>query len=41
LRRFPYALFFVVEAERVSVIAAMHMAREPSAWLPRADDLAD
>jgi plasmid stabilization system protein ParE len=31
LRRFPYALFFVVTAEEISVVAAFHMARHPAA----------
>jgi plasmid stabilization system protein ParE len=30
-RRFPYALFFVVGADEVSVVAAFHMARHPDA----------
>lgn len=31
LHRFPYALFFVVSAEEINVIAAFHMARHPEA----------
>jgi plasmid stabilization system protein ParE len=31
LHRFPYALFFLVSTEEVSVIAAFHMARHPDA----------
>jgi len=31
LHRFPYAVFFVVSAEEISVVAAFHMARNPNA----------
>ena len=31
VRRFPYALFFLVDAEQISVVAAFHMARNPDA----------
>ena len=31
LHRFPYALFFLVSTEEISVIAAFHMARHPDA----------
>jgi plasmid stabilization system protein ParE len=30
-RRFPYALFFVIGVDEVSVVAAFHMARHPDA----------
>jgi len=36
LRRFPYAVFFVVGQEQISVIAALHMARDPAIWQKRA-----
>lgn len=29
LRRFPYALFFVVDAETVSVLSCFHQHRDP------------
>ncbi len=34
-RRFPYALFFVVGEEGISVVAAFHMARNPEALSQR------
>ena len=35
LRRFPYAVFFVVEPERVVVLAVFHASRAPSIWQGR------
>jgi plasmid stabilization system protein ParE len=32
LRRFPYALFFVVEDDALVVIACFHASRDPSHW---------
>jgi plasmid stabilization system protein ParE len=32
LRRFPYLLFYVVEDERVVVIACLHASRDPETW---------
>jgi toxin ParE1/3/4 len=37
LRRFPYALYFVLLAETVSVIACMHASRDPRRWEGRAE----
>jgi plasmid stabilization system protein ParE len=34
-RRFPYALFFVVGKDAISVVAAFHMARNPEALSQR------
>ena len=31
VHRFPYAMFFVVGTEAISVVAAFHMARHPDA----------
>lgn len=31
VRRFPYVLFFVADSQRISVVAAFHMARHPDA----------
>lgn len=31
-RRFPYALYFVVEGERVTVLRVLHQARDPREW---------
>jgi len=37
LRRFPYALMFVIEAdETLTVIACFHGSRDPSHWQKRA-----
>lgn len=35
LRRFPYALFFVVERETLFVIACFHASRNPLQWQRR------
>jgi hypothetical protein len=37
LRRLPYAVFFIQGPDYISVIAAMHMARDPAVWQKRAD----
>jgi plasmid stabilization system protein ParE len=31
-RRFPYAVYFVVEKDRVSVFRVLHQARDPREW---------
>jgi len=37
LRRFPYALMFVLEAdETVAIIACFHGSRDPASWQKRA-----
>jgi plasmid stabilization system protein ParE len=36
LRRFPYAIFFVVESTSISVLAITHLRRDPAAWQSRA-----
>lgn len=35
LRRFPYALFFAIEAEMLFVIACFHASRAPRQWQVR------
>lgn len=35
LHRFPYGVFFVVEGDRVVVIAFMHARRQPFKWQTR------
>ena len=35
LGRFPFGVFFVLEAERATVIAITHLRRHPSAWQRR------
>ena len=32
LRRFPYALFFVVEDEIILIVACFHASRDPLQW---------
>lgn len=36
LRRFPYALFFVVEDKTLFVVACFHASRDPLQWQKRA-----
>lgn len=33
--RFPYGVFFVVEEERLVVVAIMHLKRDPKRWQQR------
>ena len=35
LQRFPYVVFFEVEAERVLVVAVAHARRRPGYWVAR------
>jgi plasmid stabilization system protein ParE len=35
VRRFPYGIFFEVEAERIVVIACFHAKRNPRRWQTR------
>jgi plasmid stabilization system protein ParE len=35
VRRFPYAVYFVVEPDRVSVLAIFHHRRDPARWQSR------
>jgi toxin ParE1/3/4 len=35
LRKFPYAVYFVVEQETVAVIAVLHAAQNPITWQRR------
>lgn len=35
LHRFPYAVFYVVRPEWISVVAVLHHARHPRAWQRR------
>jgi plasmid stabilization system protein ParE len=32
LRRFPYAVYYETETDRIVVLAFMHMKREPDVW---------
>ena len=31
-RRFPYAIYFVIDDDRVTILRVLHQARKPSAW---------
>jgi toxin ParE1/3/4 len=35
LRRFPYAVYFVASPDLISVVACMHMHRDPRRWEER------
>lgn len=35
LRRFPFGVYFVVEPDRVVVLAVLHLARDPRIWQQR------
>jgi plasmid stabilization system protein ParE len=35
-RRFPYAIYFIVEGDRISVLRILHQARDPRAWQGKA-----
>ena len=35
IRRFPYGIFFVIQDEKIIVIAIMHTKRKPSSWNDR------
>ena len=35
VRRFPYAVIYLVEADRLVVVAIAHHSREPGYWLDR------
>jgi toxin ParE1/3/4 len=37
IRRFPYALFYIVEEESIVVVACFHAKRDPIDWLRRAE----
>jgi plasmid stabilization system protein ParE len=37
LRRFPYAVYFVVDEDVVIVIAVLHVSRDPAEWQRRRD----
>ena len=36
LRRFPYAVFYVADGERVEILAVTHTSRHPRRWRRRA-----
>jgi plasmid stabilization system protein ParE len=36
LRKFPYALYYLVDDDRIVVLACFHQRRNPLDWLRRA-----
>jgi len=40
LRRFPYAVYFAIEADIVVVVAVLHASRDPAEWQRRSGYLA-
>ena len=35
LRRFPYGVFFLIDGEKIAILAVMHVRRDPRAWKRR------
>jgi len=35
-RKFPYAIYFVIERQTILIIAVLHTARDPEEWQKRA-----
>lgn len=35
MRRFPYAVYFIVDPDRIAVIAIFHHRRDPARWQSR------
>jgi toxin ParE1/3/4 len=35
LRRFPYAMFYLIQEESIDVVACFHMRRDPRRWQAR------
>jgi plasmid stabilization system protein ParE len=35
-RRFPYSIYYIVETERIVVLAVFHARRDPAIWQSRA-----
>lgn len=36
LRRFPYSIFYLIESQRIVVLACFHASRDPKGWQRRA-----
>ena len=32
VKRFPYAVFFVIDGEQIVVLAVLHQATDPASW---------
>ena len=37
IRKFPYALFYIIGEDRIVVVACFHAKRDPIDWLRRAE----
>jgi plasmid stabilization system protein ParE len=37
IRRFPYQIFFILEKNRIVVLAVFHTKRRPKRWQARTD----
>ena len=35
VRKFPYGIFFIIEEDKIIVIAVLHTKRKPSDWITR------
>ncbi len=35
LKRFPYAVFYIIEPRQIVVLAVLHQARDPNRWKQR------
>ena len=35
LRRFPYGVFYVLGEDRITVLAILHLSRDPTRWMDR------
>jgi plasmid stabilization system protein ParE len=35
LKRFPYAVYFAIEADSVVIVAVLHASRDPAQWQRR------
>lgn len=38
-RRFPFAVFYLIDRDQISVLAVLHCARNPRLWQKRGRDL--
>jgi plasmid stabilization system protein ParE len=34
-RRFPYAVYFIIESDRIEILAVLHLRRDPERWRSR------
>ncbi len=39
IHRFPYGIFYIIDNDRVVVLAVFHFKRDPKIWKKRADKL--